>query len=191
MSSLVQIIYISRSTFAPPEKGRSIDPNVARILVKSRVNNRRNGLVGVLYFGDGCFLQCLEGEETAVDALYTLLQSDARHKNIKLLSRKSIASLSYTDWEMKYVPIAKEMGQLLAERGYPTFDPYRFDEPMIQKVMALLKTTVDPVAMRKVDKLIEESAKPSFAERASNKWVIAVGAFALGVVVAVAFLKLT
>ncbi len=60
MPNLVWIIYISRSTFTPSGVSMAIEPNVARILAKSRVNNRRNGLVGVLYFCDGCFFQCLE-----------------------------------------------------------------------------------------------------------------------------------
>ena len=59
MDRLVQIIYISKSSFTPTVNSAGIEPNVARILVKSRINNRKNGLVGVLYFGDGCFFQCL------------------------------------------------------------------------------------------------------------------------------------
>lgn len=55
MQKLVQIIYISRSTFENADAVNKIEPNVVRILAKSRVNNRRNGLVGVLYFGDGAF----------------------------------------------------------------------------------------------------------------------------------------
>ena len=164
MSSLIQIIYISRSTFPPPERERGIDPNVARILSKSRINNRRNGLVGVLYFGDGCFFQCLEGEVSVVDALYARLQSDPRHKDITLFSRKPITALSYADWEMKYVPLENEMRQLLAANGHKTFDPYKFDEPMIQKVMALLNTKLDPAAVGMTNRLIEKSVKKSESE---------------------------
>ena len=106
MQRLIQIIYISRSTFISSGLVRGIEPNVARILAKSRINNRRNGLVGVLYFGDGCFFQCLQGEEAAVDALYARLESDSRHKDLKLFSRKQISALSFADWSMKYVPIS-------------------------------------------------------------------------------------
>ena len=101
MSRLIQIIYISRSSFITTTNSTEIEPNVARILAKSRVNNRKNGLVGVLYFGDGCFFQCLEGEETEVDKLYSKLQQDARHKDLKLISRKLINTLTFTNWAMK------------------------------------------------------------------------------------------
>lgn len=138
MASLTRIIYISRSTFAPMGNGNDIEPNVARILAKSRINNRKNGLVGVLYFGDGCFFQCLEGETQAIDDLYAKLQNDPRHKDLKLLARKTIERRSFIDWSMKYVPIDQQMTQLLKQHGHQSFDPYRFDANMVRQVMQLL-----------------------------------------------------
>lgn len=146
-----------------------IEPNVARILAKSRINNRRNGLVGVLYFGDGCFFQCLEGDEGAVDALYARLQSDSRHKDLKLFSRKQISALSYADWSMKDVPIEKEMSRLLAKGGYKKFDPYQFDDAMIKDVMALLHISADPTAASKVEGLIQQSVEVPAADNSGRR----------------------
>jgi hypothetical protein len=84
MQKLVEIIYISRSTFETTNKINKIEPNFARILAKSRINNRRNGLVGVLYFGDGAFFQCLQGTEVGVETLFAKLEGDSRYKDIKL-----------------------------------------------------------------------------------------------------------
>lgn len=170
MQRLIQIIYISRSTFTPSGLTMGIEPNVARILAKSRINNRRIGLVGVLYFGDGCFFQCLEGDEAAVDALYARLQSDSRHKDIKLFSRKQISSLSYAEWSMKYVPIEKEMSRLLARGGYKKFDPYQFDDAMIQGVMSLLHISADPTAACKVEDLIQPSVEAPAWEKPGRQW---------------------
>ncbi len=172
MQSLIQIIYISRSTFTPSGLKMGIEPNVARILSKSRINNRRDGLVGVLYFGDGCFFQCLEGNEAAVDALYARLQSDDRHKDILLLSRKVITALSYSDWAMKFVPIEKKMNRLLDEGGYKSFDPYQFDDQMIRKTMALLQASTDPTAGTDVEDLIRQSASIQAGKKADSRWVI-------------------
>lgn len=61
VSDLVQIVYVSRSTFTSMPAAQGIEPSMARILAQSRINNARRGLVGALYFGDGCFFQCLEG----------------------------------------------------------------------------------------------------------------------------------
>ena len=186
MQRLIQIIYISRSTFTPSGLTMGIEPNVARILAKSRINNRRKGLVGVLYFGDGCFFQCLEGDEAAIDALYARLQSDGRHKDIKLFSRKQINALSYADWSMKYVPIEKEMSLLLAKGGHKKFDPYQFDDAMIHGVMSLLHISTDPTAASKVEGLIQQSVETSEAENAGRRWglvaIIAVVAI-IGIVI--------
>ncbi len=138
MASLTRIIYISRSTFNTSDTDGHIEPNVARILAKSRVNNRKNGLVGVLYFGDGCFFQCLEGETATVEALYAKLLNDPRHKDLKVLLRKSITKLSFTDWAMKYVPLETQMKKLLVENGYNSFDPYQFNAELIRQVIVLL-----------------------------------------------------
>ena len=186
MQRLIQIIYISRSTFTPSGLTMGIEPNVARILGKSRINNRRNGLVGVLYFGDGCFFQCLEGDEAAVDALYARLQSDNRHKDLKLFSRKQITALSFADWSMKYVPIEKEMNRLMAKGGYKKFDPYQFDDAMIQNVMSLLHTSVDPTAASEVEGLIQQSMKTPSVGNPGRRWgLIAIAAVVsvIGVVV--------
>ena len=120
-----------------------IEPNVARILGKSRVNNRRNGLVGVLYFGDGCFFQCLEGAAEAVDTLYEKLLSDSRHTDLKVLSRKPIDSLSFSNWSMKHVPLEDEMTNLLKSQGLKTFNPYSFNAEMTKSALALLHSKND------------------------------------------------
>ena len=143
MTNLIQLIYISRSTFAPTEISNIIEPNVARILLKSRVNNKKNGLVGVLYFGDGCFFQCLEGEAEAVDQLYETLLKDTRHKDLKVFSRKAIDTLTFSNWSMKHVPLEDEMTKLLKSQGFKTFNPYKFSAEMTQNALNLLHSTKD------------------------------------------------
>lgn len=148
MSNLIQIVYISRSTFAPTKITTGIEPNVARILAKSRVNNRKRGLVGVLYFGDGCFFQCLEGEKEIVESLYKTLEQDDRHTDLKLLSSKPIVQCSFSEWSMKYVPLEEPMNRLMSANGYAEFDPYRFNTDMIEKVLDLLFSLNDESASR-------------------------------------------
>ncbi|HEX8956949.1 MAG TPA: BLUF domain-containing protein [Burkholderiaceae bacterium] len=146
MPDLIRIVYVSRSTFVSSSGARGIEPNVARILAKSRVNNRENGLVGVLYFGDGCFFQCLEGDAAAVDALYKKLEADKRHADLKLLIRDKIARPTFSEWSMKYVPSEKEVWNLLREEKLNAFDPYKLSEQGIQRLLALLLESRDPDA---------------------------------------------
>ena len=59
MQKLVHIIYISRTNLPSVDTISEINPNIGRMLAKSRSTNRKNGLVDFLYFGDGNLFQCL------------------------------------------------------------------------------------------------------------------------------------
>lgn len=143
MSDLVQIVYVSRSTFTAMPAELGIEPSVARILAQSRVNNAKRGLVGALYFGDGCFFQCLEGRTADVDRLYATLLQDPRHTDLQVLSRRPIDNTSFTTWAMKYVPLDTQMKTLLRALGLQAFDPYRFDESAVARVLEMLGTGAD------------------------------------------------
>ncbi len=97
----------------------------------------------MLYFGDGCFFQCLEGAAEAVDTLYEKLLNDTRNKDLKILSRKSIDTLSFSNWSMKYVPLEDEMTKILNFQGLKTFDPYNFNVETTKKALGLLDSTND------------------------------------------------
>lgn len=141
MQNLIQLVYISRSTFVPEKLTGGIQPNVARILLKSRANNEKNGLVGVLYFGDNNFFQCLEGEQSAVEKLYEKLLLDPRHKDLQIIVKKPIDTLSFSNWSMKYVPIEAKMMSILNANGFKKFDPYQFDQNTNNLVINLLHET--------------------------------------------------
>ena len=181
METLVQIIYISRSTSVVSRPDNGMDPAVARILAKSRSNNRKNGLVGVLYFGDGCFFQCLEGEAAAVDTLYAKLEQDPRHKDLKIISRKSIAVQTFQDWSMKYVPVEQAMTRLLQSKGMSAFDPYQFDQATTQSVIELLLHATEPVELAvpvvKVASRAEPAPVPLKAGASGKKMAIGAVAF--------------
>jgi hypothetical protein len=180
MEKLVQIIYISRSTSAPGRPENGVDPVVARILAKSRANNRKNALVGVLYFGDGCFFQCLEGEESAINTLYAKLEQDPRHKDLKIISHKVITALSFQDWSMKYVPVEQAMTALLMSKGMSSFDPYLFDPALTQRVIELLlraNEQSEPAAP--VAKAAQQVTPAPLPEKKSASMAIALGVLVL------------
>ncbi len=185
MDNLIQMIYISRSTFTPAEVTNGIEPNVARILLKSRANNKKNGLVGVLYFGDGCFFQCLEGSAEAVDTLYEKLLNDTRHKDLKILSRQSIKALSFSNWSMKHVPLEDEMTKMLKFQGLKTFDPYNFNAETTKKALGLLHSTNDTteaLLLEDVNQkamLIDSKVQKSDLAQASSKNLKKYGLIAL------------
>ncbi|MGN6235645.1 BLUF domain-containing protein [Dyella sp.] len=143
MSDIQQLVYASRATFQPTDNGGGVEPEVARILMQSRRNNPRRGLVGALYYGDGCFFQCLEGPPGEIDTLYQQLMKDPRHRDLTVLRRQFIGATSFAGWSMKYVPAATDVQTLLALHGKDRFDPYRFDDELLEAMVTLLHRRSD------------------------------------------------
>lgn len=140
MADLTQVVYISRATFEPmPAAAGGVEPHVARILQQSRSNNPRLGLGGVLYYGEGSFFQCLEGERSVVDDMLAKLQKDDRHQDFKVVYRTDVSERQFSDWSMKYIPSSEAVKALLSKEGYRSFDPYQFDESMVKKLLATFR----------------------------------------------------
>jgi hypothetical protein len=70
------------------------------ILASSRKNNPRLGISGAMCFLDGVYMQYLEGEAVAVDALYKKIESDLRHRDAKVLVHEPIPRREYPNWSM-------------------------------------------------------------------------------------------
>jgi hypothetical protein len=191
MKNLVQLAYASRSTYVSPATSRGVEPSIARILATSRANNRKNGLVGVLYYGDNCFFQCLEGEEAAVETLYEKLLRDDRHTDIKLIVRRPIVTSSFSEWAMKYVPIEKHMENLLRENGFEKFDPYAFDAAMTDRVISLLCTAQQPLELVPESPVAPISGEPQGAVGSGRLAKTAFIVSVLALLVAIAALALS
>lgn len=190
MSDLIQIVYISRSTFQPQAAEHGIEPSVARILIQSRLNNVKRGLVGALYFGDGCFFQCLEGRAEQVDRLYAALLEDPRHTDLKLLSRRAIEQPTFSVWSMKYVPLDAPMKHLLERQDLRAFDPYRFDDATVAQVLQMLQAggdvAVDPG--KSVEKPFTLRTDPSLDQALrTSRWALTVAILAMVVAAAGVF----
>ena len=145
MSQLIRLVYASRSTFEASARQQGLDPGVARILAKSRKNNARAQVVGGLLFGEGYFLQCLEGEADAVQTLYDKIKADPRHRDVTVLSRASISSRSFGAWSMKYVPGEQHLQALLQQWGLARFDPYGLSAAQIEVAVRYMQGEADAV----------------------------------------------
>jgi len=93
---MIQVSYVSHS--AEPMSASELLP----LLHECRTNNTRNGVSGLLLYGNGTFLQTIEGEAEVVDPLYERIFKDKRHKDIGLLYRKDIAHRQYSEWSMGF-----------------------------------------------------------------------------------------
>jgi len=99
---MIQVCYVSRSN-----KPMSAADLLA-LLSQCRTNNTEKDVTGMLLYGNGTFLQTLEGEEDVVDELYDRIRQDPRHDEVQLLQRKDIAEREYSEWSMGFDQVSDE-----------------------------------------------------------------------------------
>jgi hypothetical protein len=73
-----------------------------RLLYHSYLRNLRLEITGALIFENNKFGQVIEGPEHVIESLWEKIQKDDRHKNIRLIERKSIGSRSFQKWTMVF-----------------------------------------------------------------------------------------
>jgi len=72
------------------------------ILEASRRHNTRNNITGMLLFGDGAFLQVLEGDPITVEATYRRIEADPRHHGIIIVEDTQIDERDFGPWSMAF-----------------------------------------------------------------------------------------
>jgi hypothetical protein len=115
---LVRLLYCSRAVDASAEA-------VETILREARDHNPACGITGILCYGDGVFLQCIEGSRMEVSGLFATIQKDDRHKDVALLHYEEIFERRFPGWSMGQVNISKlNHTTLLKYLDKPELDPY-------------------------------------------------------------------
>jgi hypothetical protein len=116
---LVRLMYASRAVPAVDQE------ELVAILKKSKVNNPKAGITGVLCFSEGIFMQVLEGGRTAVNQLYNRIAADPRHSDVVLLHYDEIAERRFAGWSMGQVNMARLNPALLLKYSEcAKLDPY-------------------------------------------------------------------
>jgi hypothetical protein len=72
------------------------------LLEKARAANVRAGVTGLLLYKDGNFMQMLEGEQHAVEAIQAKIVADTRHKGIITLLKGQTATREFSEWSMGF-----------------------------------------------------------------------------------------
>ncbi|MDX1625832.1 MAG: BLUF domain-containing protein [Wenzhouxiangellaceae bacterium] len=134
-TDLIGLSYCSRASFPASPQRIGVDPEVNRILVRSRRNNRSREIGGVLHFGNGCFFQYLEGPADEVDSLFATISRDERHHDVRRLTRRAIPRRRFSDWSMKFVAIEAAVDRVLRRHGLGEFDPYAFTPALIDDLV--------------------------------------------------------
>ncbi|WP_111641366.1 BLUF domain-containing protein [Marinimicrobium alkaliphilum] len=171
---LIRVVYISRANFTVASAETGVEPTVARILQASRINNPKLAIGGLLYYGDGCFFQCLEGERSVVVELLKKIKRDPRHKDMKVVYQVSTQVRQYSNWSMKYIPASDRVQSLLAHNGHKRFDPYQFDKEMVKKLLQAFRLiNHERDHADEPGSLEAEGASPADQRKALVKWLAA------------------
>ena len=95
--ALYEIIYTSLATRdLPPEE-------LAQLLDKARAHNASQGITGMMIYHRREFMQLLEGEQAAVQALYERIAGDPRHQQVRKIWDGPIRERGFSDWGMAFV----------------------------------------------------------------------------------------
>ncbi len=117
-----RVIYCSQAT-------HDVSPDeLVELLEKSRRNNERVGLSGMLLYSSQSFLQVLEGDAVALQQTYARITADERHDNLRLLLDAEVAAPLFPDWTMGFEHVddedlAEDLDGFTPATDYPLVNP--------------------------------------------------------------------
>jgi hypothetical protein len=126
-----------RLTYASLTAGVLSPLDVKDIVRSSQRNNAKVGVTGALMLSNGIFLQCLEGDHLAVNALYHRILLDNRHTQPAVLNFAEIQQRLFTGWAMGLVTTT-ETNQKVFLKYSPQaeFDPYHIRPAALDMLFA-------------------------------------------------------
>lgn len=100
------------------------------LLHQARMNNKEQGITGLLLYSESKFIQVLEGKKEAVLALFEKIRVDNRHYKASIIIEGNLTARNYPDWNMAYKSISSE--DLKKELGFVDIRDY-FHEHQIKE----------------------------------------------------------
>ncbi len=145
-SALVQLVYVSSLTLGSRLSTTIFD----EVESHARDYNQQHGITGILCYGNGHFLQCVEGEKAHVFALKQRIFADKRHKNVEMLLLQAIDERSFADWRMRLLflerwlwsPASKKQAAQLSP--YLPFFPHGWSPDHTERFLQIIKTFDSP-----------------------------------------------
>jgi len=96
---LYYILYISAGT------NWFNEAELKDILKASHRNNTRDGITGLLLYGDGNFIQLLEGERVIVQRSFERISADTRHESVTIIDSGELSERNFPKWSMGFKAI--------------------------------------------------------------------------------------
>jgi hypothetical protein len=92
------LLYVSYSLLILPAGLVELDV----LVEKSRLRNSHLGVTGALIFTEKQFAQCLEGPRAAIDELMVSINSDSRHRAVKVVKNANQVPRRFVSWSLAY-----------------------------------------------------------------------------------------
>jgi hypothetical protein len=112
-TKLTHLIYSSKAV-----AGLEV-PDLKGILERARRNNFQQSITGMLLHTSGSFFQVLEGEESALTELFSIISADARHTNVTKIIQEPIAQRAFGEWTMAFSEV--DPAELVSIAGFNDF----------------------------------------------------------------------
>jgi hypothetical protein len=117
------------------------------LLTKSRENNARQGITGMMLYKDGNIMQALEGEREAVLDLYGRISRDPRHRGLLPLLQGPLEGRQFPDWTMGFYDL--NSAAVRATPGFSEFmntpltgEEFSADPTRSQKLLLTFRRTM-------------------------------------------------
>lgn len=94
-----RLIYRSRNLIPGDQRKTEL----GSLFGTARSNNKQQGITGALLLSDDWFVQALEGDETAVRALFAHIEKDPRHDSVSVIETGSAGERVFSKWAMARV----------------------------------------------------------------------------------------
>jgi hypothetical protein len=117
----VRLLYVSKLV----NQDSNVKNTLMNILNEAIDFNYKHEIKGVLYYGHGYFVQCLEGKKSAIDNLfYKKILKDSRHMNCEILYYINCDVNFFSQWTMKFLPVNKKITEFFMTNHLDEFNPY-------------------------------------------------------------------
>lgn len=113
------------------------DAELLDLLQSVRVKNTENNITGMLLYGDGTFMQVLEGEKEDIRNTYNAIQADTRHRNIIVMITGLLNERVFSKWSMSFASVNADVLELIEGYLNPaniTFSAGVLDHPTVNMV---------------------------------------------------------
>lgn len=94
-------------TYVSTAKKLFTEDELLTLLEKSRDNNEKFGITGMLLYASGNFIQTIEGPEESIRQLYNNIRNDVSHQNVLTVIDEPLEERNFSGWHMGFAKLSK------------------------------------------------------------------------------------